>query len=98
MNITWYRFRHKWSSGYSSWEESHEHGEYTIEDLEDLISSEHDNNWSEHYRGFDFEILKHPSDEYVGNLKQRTINAITYNTQLLEFLNTIQQGGSDAII
>lgn len=91
MNITWYRFRHKWSSGYSTWEEKHIGGVYTIEELEEVIGLEcEDNNWSEHYRGFDLEILTRPSDEYINRVKQCATNALEYNTRLLEFLNTMQ--------
>jgi hypothetical protein len=90
MDITWYRIQHIWSYGFSGWEESHEIGEYTLAELDELLDEDNPNHWSEQYRGFTVEILKAPSPEYLENLKQYTINTIKHKTELLDRLNNIR--------
>ena len=61
--MRFYKYRELWSSGKSDWEYIDIPNGWEVKEHFDRMAREHD--WSEHFRGIEYEKVKRPPDEWL---------------------------------
>lgn len=84
MEIKFLKYRHKFAHGYGSWEYEviHKKNIPYVEELIEEKAREYD--YSDKYRGIDYEVVDYPTDEYILSQINNAENNIRYYTELLE--------------
>ena len=59
----WIKYRVNWSSGYGKYDFKKFEGKTALDDF--LEETNNEWNYSEHYRGIDYEIVEHRDKEFV---------------------------------
>lgn len=83
----WLKYRHKFADGPGDWEWLNIHNDNDIEGT--VAYLKHEWNWSDHYRGIDFEIHEIPTLEVLNKeieLISATIKSLSKDRDNLETL------------
>ncbi|AVH85267.1 hypothetical protein RsoM2USA_339 [Ralstonia phage RsoM2USA] len=89
--MKWYRYRSHWSSHVSSWEYAYVCWDASDSDIGDIVAEDMDrNNWSDHYRGYDWEWTT-PPKEVVDDRLRAVTEEIASLEKTLEFLKKYQE-------
>ncbi len=94
--IQWFKWRKKYSHGPSCWIydqiSSFDSSPLSHEYIDEYIREELADAWteSEHYRGFDVELIDLPPKEHIETQIQRYLRNIQYAEQQLTYLYSIR--------
>ena len=86
----WLKYRDKWASGMKTEWDYYDVGSDKQEYIDDFLTEESNkHNWSDKFRGLDYEIIDKPPKEYLVKLIDRLSNTLFCTERRIEKLKKL---------
>lgn len=95
--LRFYRFRHMWASGWSSWEFGDIDSDLDWDKLAKGIAEEkgEENSWSDMFRRTEVELLKEPPKEYVLSMIESIECGLKFRLERLKQFKELASGWTE---